>query len=414
MSRMLEDLKGAPRAFKVLVASALVENMAFGLVIPFLALFMSKDLGLDPLLIGVVLAAYTVSGMPAMIIGGMLADKIGRKIVLVSSLGLMSVAMLMYFFVNSFEAIFVVAIADAFVGYLYMPAANAMIADVIPSSDRPRAYSTLRIAWNVGIVIGPVVGAALVAAYSFRHLFVFGSAILAFACVMNTVFIPETKPKVVGESVTFRKVFAVASDRPFLVLSIMTGVFWFFFSQWLSVLPLYADAELGVDEAAFGLVFAVSAAMVIALQLWITSKVMLLRRSRVLLAGHLIASLGFALIFLTVDFYTLLGCVAVITMGEIVFMSVISAIIADLAPEDKRGIYMGFSGLVQTLGGGIGFLFGMWLLGALAHEEYIWLVFGAIGFVSALGYPLFARIVRPEIENPKPKELVQLPPLGLP
>lgn len=397
---MLEDLKGAPRAFKVLIASALVENMAFGLVIPFLALFMMIDLGLGELLTGVVLAAYTVSGMPAMVVGGMLADKIGRKVVLVSSLGLMAAAMLMYYFVDSFEAILVVAIVDAFVGYMYMPAANAMIADVIPSGDRPRAYSTLRIAWNVGIVIGPVVGAAIVAAYSFRYLFVFGSAILAFACVMNAVFIPETKPKVVGETITFRKVFSVATDRPFLLLSIMTGVFWFFFSQWLSVLPVYANSELGIDEAAFGLLFAVSAGMVIVLQLWVTSKVMMLRRSRVLLAGHLLASLGFALVFLTTDFYTLMGCIVVITLGEIVFMSVVSAIIADLAPEARRGTYMGFSGMIQTLGGGIGFLFGMWLLGVLSEKEFIWLVFGAVGVVSALGYPLFSRIVRPEIENP--------------
>ena len=400
----MEDLKKAPRAFKVLVASALVENMAFGLVIPFLALFMLEDLEFDELLIGVVLAVYTVAGMPAMIIGGMLADKIGRKIVLVSSLGLMSAAMLLYFFVSSFETIVIIAAFDAFVGYMYMPAANAMIADVIPSGDRPRAFSTLRIAWNVGIVIGPVVGAAIVASYSYRHLFVFGSAILALACVMNAVFIPETKPKVLGESVTFRKVFAVAKDYPFLVLSIMTGVFWFFFSQWLSVLPVYAKGELGVDGSSFGLLFAVSAAMVIMVQLWVTSRVMMLRRSAVLMAGHLIASLGFALIFLTTDFYTLLACIVVITLGEIVFMSVVSTIIADLAPESRRGIYMGFSGLIQTLGGGIGFLFGMWLLGALPQKEIIWLIFGAIGLASAIGYPFFARIVRPDVENPKQRK----------
>lgn len=400
----MEDLKKAPRAFKVLVASALVENMAFGLVIPFLALFMLEDLEFDELLIGVVLAVYTVAGMPAMIIGGMLADKIGRKIVLVSSLGLMSAAMLLYFFVSSFETIVVIAAFDAFVGYMYMPAANAMIADVIPSGDRPRAFSTLRIAWNVGIVIGPVVGAAIVASYSYRHLFVFGSAILALACVMNAIFIPETKPKVLGETVTFRKVFAVAKDYPFLVLSVMTGVFWFFFSQWLSVLPVYATGELGVDGSSFGLLFAVSAAMVIMVQLWVTSRVMMLRRSAVLMAGHLIASLGFALIFLTTDFYTLLACIVVITMGEIIFMSVVSTIIADLAPESRRGIYMGFSGLIQTLGGGIGFLFGMWLLGALPQKEIIWLIFGAIGLVSAIGYPFFARIVRPDVENPKQRK----------
>jgi len=407
----LEDLKKAPRAFKVLVVSALVENMAFGLVIPFLALFMQNDLMLALPLIGVVLAGYTVAGMPSTIIGGMLADKIGRKIVLMSSLGLMSVTMLLYFFVDSFEVLLLVAIADSFVGYLYMPAANAMIADVIPSADRPRAYSTLRIAWNVGIVFGPVIGAIIVAAYSMRLLFVFGSAILAIAFVLNAVLIPETKPKDTGELITFRKVLNVASDHPFLLLSALTGVFWFFFSQWLSVLPLYANGELGVDEAAFGLLFAVSALMTIIIQLWVTGKMARYRRSMVLLAGHLIASLGFALVFFATDFYTLLACIVVITLGEIVFMSIVSAIIADLAPEAKRGIYMGFAGLVQTSGGGVGYLFGTWLLDTLPDKAFVWLAFGGVGIVSAIGYPVFARIVRPDIENPRERPVKTEPAL---
>jgi len=401
VSQVLEDLKKAPRAFKVLVVSALVENMAFGLVIPYLALFMLNDLMLALPLIGVVLAGYTVAGMPSTIIGGMLADRIGRKIVLVSSLGLMSATMLMYFFVDSFEALLIVAVADSFVGYLYMPAANAMIADVIPSPDRPRAYSTLRISWNVGVIFGPVIGALIVAAYSMRLLFVFGSAILAIACIMNTVLIRETKPKDTGETITFRKVMNVASDHPFLLLSGLTAVFWFFFSQWLSVLPIYANGELGVDEAAFGLLFAVSALMTVAFQLWVTSRVTNYRRSRILLTGHLVASLGFALVFFATEFYTLLACIVVITLGEIVFMSVVSAIIADLAPAAKRGIYMGFSGLIQTMGGGIGMLFGTWLLDILPDKAFVWLAFGGIGAMSAVGYPIFARIVRPDVENPK-------------
>lgn len=400
---MLEDLRKAPRAFKVLVVSALVENMAFGLVIPFLSLFMLNDLKLALPLIGIVLAGYTVAGMPSTIVGGMMADKIGRKIVLVSSLGLMSVTMLMYFFVDSFEALLLVSIADSFVGYLYMPAANAMIADVIPSPDRPRAYSTLRISWNVGVIFGPVIGAIIVATYSMRLLFVFGSAILAVAFIMNVIFIRETKPKETGEKITFRKVLNVANDHPFLLLCALTGVFWFFFSQWLSVLPIYANTELGVDEAAFGLLFAVSAVMTVTMQLWVTSRMETHRRSLVLLAGHLVASVGFALVFFAVEFYTLMACIVVITLGEIVFMSIVSSIIADLAPESKRGIYMGFAGLIQTMGGSIGFLFGTWILDIMPDKAFVWLVFGGIGAASALGYPVFARIVRPEIENPRVK-----------
>ncbi|MBE0518218.1 MAG: MFS transporter [Thermoplasmata archaeon] len=398
---VLEYLKGSPRAFKILVASALIENMAFGLVIPFFAIYMEQEIEISLPLIGIVLAGYTIAGMPATVIGGMLADKIGRKAVLLASLGLMSITMLMYIFASNFYTLLAVAMADSFVGFMYMPAANAMLADVIPSEKRPHAYSTLRIAWNVGIVFGPVAGAILVEAYSMKLLFIFGSLILASAFIMNVLFIRETKSNAVTDKITFRSVAAVANDHPFLVLCVLTGIFWFFFSQWISVLPIYAYNQLGMSEGTFGLLFAVSALMTIIFQLWVTSKMLSFRRSAVLVVGQLVAAGGFALIFYANDFYSLLACIMVITVGEIIYMSMISAVIADMAPEEKRGIYMGFSGLIQTLGQGIGFLFGMWLLDTMAVKEQIWLVFGFICGVTTVGYVVFAKMVRPDIDKPK-------------
>jgi len=408
---MFKELLAFPRAFKVLFASALIENVAFGLVIPFLTLYMKNDLQIGEVLIGIVLMGYTVSGIPAMIVGGMLADKIGRRIVLLMSLGLMSITMMAYFFVTDFYTILAVALADSFVGTMYMPAANAMIADVIPSPDRPKAYSTLRIGWNVGIVLGPVIGAVLVAGLGIKVLFLFGASILVIAFVMNLIFIPETKPKDTGEEITFRKVVAVASDRPFFALCALTMVFWFFFSQWISVLPIYATSDLGLEEYAFGLLFAVSGLLVVAVQIPVTARAERFRRASVLLVGQVVASVGFGLIFFASEFWTLMACILVITMGEIIYMSIIGAIIADFSPESRRGIYMGFSGFLQMLGNGVGFLFGMWLLSVLpGQERYVWLVFSGIGLVTCLGYPPWAKMIGHERNKPtKHVEPVMLP-----
>ena len=143
---VLNQFRAAPRAFRVLMVSALIENVAFGLIMPYLAIYMVDDLHIAEWLAGIALAGYTLSGIPGTIIGGMLTDKLGRRIVLLVSLGLMSLTMLLYFFAVDFVTLFMVVLADAFVGSLYMPAANAMIADVIPTEGRPKAYSTLRIA----------------------------------------------------------------------------------------------------------------------------------------------------------------------------------------------------------------------------------------------------------------------------
>ncbi len=233
----------------MLIASALIENVAFGLIVPYLTIFMVKDLDISSISAGVVLAGYTMSGIPAMIIGGMLADKIGRRAVLLASLGLMSITLLLYFFTFDFYSILAVVLADSFVGSMYMPAANAMIADVIPTRDRPKAFSTLRIAWNLGMFVGPAIGVFIVAAYSIRELFVFGAVILAGAFVMNLIYIPETRPKSVEkQDVSFRKVMAVSRNRPFFLLVALTGTLWFFMAQWMSVLQLYATSDIELES----------------------------------------------------------------------------------------------------------------------------------------------------------------------
>jgi len=398
----LETLRKAPRAFKVLVASALIENVGFGMIFPVLTIYMVENIRISESLAGVALAGYTLSGIPAMIIGGMLADRIGRRPVLLMSLGLMSITMAMYFFAFDFLTLFIIILADSFVGTLYMPAANAMIADVIPSKDRPQAYSTLRIAWNAGIFIGPSVGILIVSIWSIRELFLFGSAMLAAAFVMNFFIIPETKPEsVVSEEVTFRKTMAVAGNRSFLLLCTLTGTLWFFLSQWMSVLTVYLKNDLDFSTSSVESLFAINGLMVVTLQLWITSRTVKFRRSLVLLSGQVVAAIGFSCLFFVGDVVGVVACTVVMTLGELVYMSIIGAIIADMSPEVERGLYMGFAGFVQTLAMGAGMLFGMVTLDIMDEDRFIWLIFGAFGVVTSLGYLLFARMIGPEKDHPE-------------
>lgn len=412
-----ESLKASPMAFKVLVASALIENVAFGLIIPYLVLYMVVDLEISKPLAGLALAGYTLSGIPGTILGGMLTDKIGRRPVLLASLGLMSITILMYFFAVNFVTLFIIVLADSFVGSLYMPAANAMIADVIQPSGRPKAYSTIRISWNVGMFIGPAIGVFVVAAFSIRELFIFGAAILAGAFVMNLVYVPETKPEsAVDQEVTLMKVLRVGNNRPFLMLCSLTALMWFSFSQWMSVLQIYAtsDSDLNLSSTVPGLLFAVNAVMVVTLQLWVTSKMVMFRRSLVLMIGQLIVAGGFSLIFFANDLPSLVACIVVITIGELIYMSIVSAIIADMSPEAERGLYMGFSGFIQSLGMGLGFFVGMWLLDVLPETRVLWLIFGVFGAVASLGYIVLSKMLGPERDHPsKQPEIILMKPASL-
>jgi len=417
---VLESVRGAPRAFQVLLVSAFIENVAFGLIVPYLAIYMVRDLNISEALAGVAMAGYTLSGIPGTIVGGILTDKIGRRVVLLASLGLMSITMLLYFFTVDFTTLFIVILADAFVGSLYMPAANAMIADVVPTPERPKAYSTLRIAWNVGMFLGPAIGVFLVATFSIRELFIFGALILVGAFGLNLTWVPETRPREAEQQeVTLGKFMRVGKNTTFLMLTSMTAIMWFSFSQWMGVLQLYSTNNLNLSLYVPGMFFAINALMIVTLQLWVTSKVIRFRRSAILMSGQLIGALGFSLIFFADDLLFLVACIMIITVGELVYMSVVSAIIADLSPDAERGIYMGFAGFIQSIGMGIGFFGGMWLLDVLADARYIWLVFGAVGAIGSIGYIFLGRMLGPERNHPLvqpeiPPTVPEIMPIGPP
>jgi len=407
---ILKDFREAPRAFKVLITSALVENMAFGLIIPLLTIYMVTDVGISESLSGVVLAGYTLSGIPGTIVGGMLVDKIGRRVVLLASLGLMSFTILMYFFAFDFVTFLLVAMADSFVGSLYMPAANAVIADVIPSKNRPKAYSTLRIAWNVGMIFGPAAGAVLVATQSIKVLFLFGALILFGAFLLNLFFIPETRPKKTGEAVTFRKCIAVARDRPFLMISAMSGMLFLCMTQFMTALPLYMVTDLGEPETSIGPLWTISAVMIVLLQLWVTSQMVKFKRSLVLMSGQIVLGVGIGLIYLATDFLSIVGCVVIITFGELIYMSILGAIVADMAPEEKRGIYMGFSGFMQTFGWGVGMFLGLWMLDILPDRPMMWLIFAGIAILSSMAYLRFGSMIGPTKDDPAKHGVVKKEP----
>jgi DHA1 family multidrug resistance protein B-like MFS transporter len=154
--------------------------------------------------------------------------------------------------------------------------------------------------------------------------------------------------------------------------------------------------------------------MVITLQLWVTSKMVMFRRSLVLMVGQLIVAGGFSLIFFANDLPSLVACIVLITIGELVYMSIVSAIIADMSPEAERGLYMGFSGFIQSLGMGLGFFVGMWLLDILPETRVLWLIFGVFGALASLGYLVLAKMLGPERDLPKKQpEIIPIRPLSL-
>ena len=191
--RFADATGGLPGVFWTMWWGLIVNRLA-SFVIAFLSLYLVRDRGLSPAEAGRILALYGIGFTVSGPVGGLLADRIGRRATMIAALlsGAGSVGALAFSRSPALLAIFTFLCAAT--GDMYRPAMSAAVADVVPPADRQRAYGLVYWAVNLALSLGLVIG-GLVAEKSFIALFVAdaGTSIAAAAIVFFRV--PETRPR---------------------------------------------------------------------------------------------------------------------------------------------------------------------------------------------------------------------------
>jgi MFS family permease len=196
--RLLPDFRGLPRAFWVLFAGTLV-NRVGGFVLIFLAIYLTEVRGLSAAQAGTVISAYGLGAIAGAPLGGAWSDRIGRRPTLAASLVLGGASMFALGLVTRAPAIIAVAAVTGLLYEMYRPVVSATIADVVRADDRPRAYSLIYWAVNLGGSIGPLLG-GLLAAASYRALFAIDALTSVLYGLVVWIALPETRPWSPGAS----------------------------------------------------------------------------------------------------------------------------------------------------------------------------------------------------------------------
>jgi MFS family permease len=356
-----------PRPFWFLVAGTFVNRIGY-VVGPFLALYLSGPRGLTPATVGVVLACFGAGSFVSQLIGGYLADRIGRRATLV--IGMVGTAAC-FMLLASVRQLALIAVAAALTGLLldvYRPAVSAAVADLVPAHARPRAYAMIYWAINLGVAAAGILG-GLLADRSYWLLFVADAATcLAFALIIARA-VPETRPKsTTGEPGSYARVL-----RDFIAvgLCVSTLLGTLVYTQQLVTLPL-AVRDSGLTAAAYGVIYAVNPITVIAAQPLVLRLIDRLRVIPVMVGSQLALGVGFGLTAFASSIPAFGLTVLIWTIGEIGFNAVGPALIAEIAPPDLRGRYNGLFGMAYGAAALLAPLAGTWLFGV--SQGLLWLV----------------------------------------
>jgi MFS family permease len=392
-----ERFGGYDRRVWTLFTARTIDGTGFSFMYPFLAIYLHDQLHISMSLVGLILLVAAGAGAVGNLVGGEIADAYGRKRIMAISIiarGMVFVVIGAYIAgaVDLFLLTMLVAV-NFFLGSTFEPANNAMVADIVEPGRRLEVYGLLRVGMNLGWIVGPLVG-GLLATVSYSLIF-YSSALLCFvAGIIIQAWIGESRHAQGGEvDAGWKGSSAIFRNPSFIFFCAMCLLVFIMAGQMTSTFPVYAKDSAGLNELSIGIIFGVTAVLVVLVQFPMAHYIAGFRTSRVMAVGALVYAVGFMAIGLTQDFLLLTVAMCVVTVGEMIVSPASMDLVASMSPENARGRYMGVFGLFASLGWSSAPFVGGVLLDAIRDQTLFWMSVGIIGTVSAIGFLALTRIL---------------------
>jgi MFS family permease len=279
---------GLPRTFWWLWTGTLISRTG-GFVLPFLAFYVVDGLGYSAGFAGLVVASAGLGSIGAALGGGVLADRIGRRPVLLGSQLLSAVTLVGLGLSESRPALLGWAAAYGLTHNASRPAYSAMMTDIVAPADRIRAFSLHFWAINLGFAIAPTL-AGLLAGFGYLTLFVADAAATTVVAVLVYLRVPESlpspAPRVEGVRQDRGSLLDVLRDRVFMSYVLLTLGFALIFMQHLSTVPVQMRAD-GLTPAQYGAIIAVNGILIVLVTVPLTRALQRFPRARVMAVSSL-------------------------------------------------------------------------------------------------------------------------------
>jgi MFS family permease len=386
---LIAELRSLPRAYWVLVFGWFINR--FGTFVHPLLTTMLTQYGYSPSEVAWVLSANGVGHFSAGLLGGYFSDRFGRRHALVlGTLGNAAAIFALYFALTWFHHLGLIIglmFCAGFGGGFYLPASNALLADVVPPHLRLRAYSAQRLAINAGFACGAST-AGFLAVWA---IFVGDALTTAAFGVIALLYLPHGL-RASGEEASWREAWRVfRHDRAFWALCAATLLSSLIFQQFSSTFSLEVqNRKLTLDLfghhlnslKVFGLILGWNGLLVVLFELPLTRWTQRFSSRRVIMLGYVLLGLGLAMNALPGGLSVLVIAMSLFTIGEMLSQPMRAAYVAELAPVAMRGRYMGALAMAGTFANVVGPHASLPL--HAWSPTTLWLGCGALGVLAAV------------------------------
>lgn len=337
----------------------------FGVILPLLP-FYTLSLGAQPVELGMLTATFATMSLVFAPLFGKLADRIGRKQVLMIGTAGFVVSYLLFAAADSLPMLFLARGLEGLFASGIFPACVSLLSDYTTNEQRGKAMGLVGMSFSMGLIFGPAFG-GLASAFSVRDAFLLAAALAAinFFSVWKQVREPREKPS--SRTEISQEVSLLSHiTSPLLFLFLSTLVIAFMIGGLDATLAIYTGVKLGFSSPQIGLIFTYIGTLILVTQLAAGNLISRFGELKLIPAGFVFSGIGFFLLIFAHDWLTLLFALTFFVFGNaMVFPSVNSMITKKV--QTKRGAVLGLVNSFQSLGQIIGPLVGG-LLYSVNHD----------------------------------------------
>jgi predicted MFS family arabinose efflux permease len=377
--------EGLPREAWILAGINLI-NAAGTMVVFFLTLYLTRELGFPAARAGRAVGAFGLGMLFGTILGGKLADRLGTRAVQKGSLVVSGVLLIVLGLARGPAALFALVFLSGVSSAALFPANVAAMAEICGPLDRGRGFVLNRLASNLGSTVAPVAG-GLLARLDYRLLFWGDGLTCLVAAFAFFLFLPGDGKRPGRVESKDAAPAAVRWKSDGVLRRLLLGSFGstLIFGQLYGAFPIFLRTTYGLPESAIGLAIAVNPLLIVLAQMAVTKRVERLPLARVAAAGTAFLAAGYALLPLGSGLAAAVLATLVWTAGEMLYMPTQLNMISFRAPEGAQGTYQGLNSLAFGLGIVAGPALGTQILQSVGPTA-LWLGVGVIGLIVAAFY----------------------------
>jgi MFS family permease len=359
--------------------------------LPFLILYLTKDMGVTPSSAGGVFALFGLGALVAGPFAGRLADRFGPVRMMRGSLVVSGILLILVPLARSLPAIAALTLLLALAGEGFRPASLSVISHLAAPDQRKAAFALQRLAVNLGMSVGPAAGGFL-AAVSWPALFIVDGVTSLLAAATLILFFPRNALPPPEPSPDLAAPRRQGLRDPALVffLAALVPVCIVFF-QHESSMSVFLVRDVGLAVWVFGLLHTVNTLLIVFLEVPLNLSTAHWPHRRTLVLGSVLVASGFGALAWARSLPAIVATVVVWTFGEMILVPSMSSWVADVAPPESRGAYMGLYTMSFSLALVVGAPLGTSLL-EHGGGRVLWLTMLSLGLLSAA---LFTRVREP-------------------